>query len=209
VQVQSGGRFHKSDYFDPGPRRASPPAFPGTLAQDKHKLLTEYYAEVQVLSVRAALFSMMNGTMDPDRLIHLGPKDLHHLSLVGHRWLADIVIQYFQRTASNLAALMLASEELRGSKPKPWTISSSGGSDSAEVKVMSSLEVILGRLDHTEEGNEMQAGGNTECGVETAEGQVLRTLCSEDFPGILPPPFFSRNYEQSEDKRKASLSCIE
>jgi hypothetical protein len=60
------------------------------LSQDKHALIAEYYGEVQLLSVRAALWQIISASGDEtNNLIYLGRQFLHdmiHVTPYGHRW---------------------------------------------------------------------------------------------------------------------------
>jgi hypothetical protein len=53
-------------------------------------MLSPAVCPLQVLSVRAALFQIMNATADENRLVFLGTykkaNDFLHVSLLGHRW---------------------------------------------------------------------------------------------------------------------------
>eukprot|EP00798_Chlamydomonas_sp_ICE-L_P016899 gene16899-23175_t len=74
-------------------------------AQDKHIPIAEYYGIIQALGTRAALFQQLQATGDEDnRLIYLGrdhqKQDLVHVSNYGHRWFADIMINYLQQVPS-------------------------------------------------------------------------------------------------------------
>eukprot|EP00798_Chlamydomonas_sp_ICE-L_P019820 gene19820-26505_t len=89
------------------------------LAQGKHSIIAEYYGNVQLLSARAALNQMMNASAPKGsdihafdkRLIYMGHfRDQMHVSLTGHRWYADMIINYIRQVATEVIIKMIVAQ---------------------------------------------------------------------------------------------------
>eukprot|EP00798_Chlamydomonas_sp_ICE-L_P030737 gene30737-35773_t len=92
---------------------------PPTCLKTSTFLIAEYYGNIQFLSVRPVIWQVLKATNDTrDRLIYLGHnfnKDMLHVTSYGHRWYADILINYFQEVAATLVTKMLALAAISGS----------------------------------------------------------------------------------------------
>jgi hypothetical protein len=152
--------------------------FPYHLGQEKHSLIAEYYGMVQMLSVRAALFQLMNSSMDPERLIYTPggdkntPSDMLHVSPVGHRFYADIIIHFFRDVATSLLSQMTVLEAFSFASQSLGTSDSSNAGPSI---VPSSIPGTCHLKGHND---------------------ALSISCSRHQPE-LPEPFFPGNEVQS------------
>eukprot|EP00798_Chlamydomonas_sp_ICE-L_P007716 gene7716-884_t len=73
-----------------------------TLAEEKHTMLAQYYGNVQVLSARSALYDIVSSSDVAASSGVIYQRDIQHLSERGHRWYADIFINYFRHVVTNL-----------------------------------------------------------------------------------------------------------
>ncbi|KAG1663016.1 hypothetical protein FOA52_016031 [Chlamydomonas sp. UWO 241] len=148
----------------------------GRLSQDKHGLLDEWYGDVQMLSVRAALFPVLAASDDPLRLVYVdknGPSDFIHVSLIGHRWYADLIIEYLATISEVVLSRMLAAKafEALGSPAA-----------GAAMRVLSQLPG----------GGAAEGEPGDACIVPGSRGVDFASECAPLLPS-LPPPFFVGN----------------
>ncbi|GAX73476.1 hypothetical protein CEUSTIGMA_g928.t1 [Chlamydomonas eustigma] len=169
----------------------------GILAQEKHNLITEYYGEVQVLSVRAALYQVLNATDNPQHLIYIWQEhafsDFLHVAPLGHRWYADIIITYLRGQALGMTAKLIAAAYLKSAGLSGSLLMA----DTASIATPGTT--IAGRTDGV---LGQQGRGDRTCFVPGRRNTSYPVLCSKDTLNAggplsnklaLKPPFFPGN----------------
>ncbi|GAX73477.1 hypothetical protein CEUSTIGMA_g929.t1 [Chlamydomonas eustigma] len=178
------------------------------LPQDRHVTIAEYYGEIQVVSARAALWQLMKASEDDGNLlIFLGrhfSNDMIHVTPFGHRWYADLLINYLREITTVVLTRQIAAQTLGSTFPSQLQHKSrqSGISTNPAATSQFNRPDSGSRSTHAHSimscwsGTASDAsGGSGNCTIPGNMGKSYSVLST---PLGLKPPLFSNNeYEDS------------